>query len=380
MDANAAGLTAESEKQLERSPRIRRTIHVNAILSAPYLITNALATIVAGYGLLANSTAVVIGAMLIAALMGPILGLALAMVDGDTGLLRKALIAEAVGVGLVLGIGFLLGRLHFDIPLTEEILARTKPNLLDLFIALAGGAAAAYATVTPRLAAGLVGVAISTALVPPLTACGICFSRGLPSLGVSAFILFATNLVAIQCAASVVLFAFGFHNITRQDKGDRGYLRRLIVDGILFVSLTVFLTIQLKSTVNESAYHRRVRTKLAADLRRVPGAYLADVRFRSVDERDIVVAVVHVPNSIDPKITRYLESRLPRKSGRRVELHVRSLLTKETTVNGYLFEIDPTAEPVDDVTSPLRPADGTSDGIDQNTDPPKANGDAGDEE
>lgn len=152
-----------------------------------------------------------------------------------------------------------------------------------------------------------------------------------------------------------------------------------MIDGLLFVSLAVFLTIQLKSSLSESAYQRRVRTTLESGLRRIPGAFLADVRFRTVGERDIVVAVVHVPNSIDPKMTRDLESRLPRGNGRRVELHVRSLLTKETTANGYLFQIDPTSNPVDDVTSPLRPADAASDEGDK-PEPPRTNGAAGGDE
>ncbi len=84
---------------------------------------------------------------------------------------------------LVLCMALLIGVIHRDAPLTREILARTRPTLLDLIIALAGGAAGAYASASPRLSAGLVGVAIATALVPPLSACGICLGRGEANLG-----------------------------------------------------------------------------------------------------------------------------------------------------------------------------------------------------
>lgn len=146
---------------------VRRSIEIGAKLSQPYLVMNALATAVASYGLLADSTAVVIGAMIIAMLLGPIMGIALAMVDGDIRLLRESLIAETAGALLVIFIGWLIGSVHSDIAVAGEILSRTKPNLLDLAVAVFGGAAGAYATASPRVSVGLVGVAISTALVPP---------------------------------------------------------------------------------------------------------------------------------------------------------------------------------------------------------------------
>lgn len=154
----------------------RSEIHAAGSLNWPYVIMNVLSTVVASYGLLADSTAVVIGAMLIAMLLGPIIGIALGLVDGDNRLLGKALLAEFAGVLLVLATAFTIGTIHRDIPAGREILARTSPHLLDLMIALAGGAAGAYASVTPGLSSGLAGVAISTALAPPLAACAILIS------------------------------------------------------------------------------------------------------------------------------------------------------------------------------------------------------------
>lgn len=338
------GVTQPQNRHLAE---VRRSISVGARLSSPYLVMNALATVVASYGLLADSTAVVIGAMIIAMLLGPIMGLALAMVDGDTSLFRNSMVAEVLGAGLVVGIGALIGRLHFDIGITPEILSRTQPNLLDLAIALAGGAAGAYATASPRVSVGLVGVAISTALVPPLASCGICLSRGLIPQASGAFILFATNLVAIQCAASVVLYIFGFHNITQRQAGDRGYLRRLLVDGTIFVGLAVFLYFQLAATVAQRRFEELVRERLQRGIIGIPGAYLAETRFVVQGKRQIVIAVVRVPNSITPIQTAQLQTLLGKPEGRPVELHVRSLLTKETTSQGYLHEIQPDLPPAD---------------------------------
>ena len=88
-------------------------------------------------------------------------------------------------------------------------------------IALAGGAAGAYATVSPRLSVGLVGVAIATALVPPLSTCSICLARGDTRLAFGGFLLFFANLVAIQFASSVVMFLHGYHKMSKHFLGRR---------------------------------------------------------------------------------------------------------------------------------------------------------------
>ncbi len=329
------------------STEVRRDIKRGARLTMPYLIMNALATTVATYGLFANSTAVVIGAMIIAMLLGPIMGIALSLVDGDIVLLRRALWAEAVGAVLVVGIAWFLGSVHRDLSLTPEILSRVRPNLLDLMVALAGGAAGAYATVSPRISVGLVGVAISTALVPPLAVTGICLAWGHFTFAAGSFVLFATNLVAIQVASSIVLYLHGYHELTRGAWRDQAFVRRLIVDGVLLLALFVFLWVQLSSVIREKQHRLEVEQALEIGLRSVPGAVLAETRIIPGKEYDIIVALVRVPNSITPAQTDTLQAMLPLREGYPVQLHIRSQITKETTSEGYLHEIAPLSEPVD---------------------------------
>lgn len=330
---------AEQSKGTKEMEEVRHGIIAGATLSAPYLIMNTLATIVACYGLLSNSTAVVIGAMIIAMLLGPIMGLALAMVDGDLQLLRTAVIAETIGALMVVAIGMILGKIHSGIYLTPEILVRTRPNLLDLFIALAGGAAGAYATVSPRVAIGLVGVAISTALVPPLASCGICISRGAYGQAGGAFILFATNLVAIQVASSVVLYAFGYHKVSQRDASDKNYVFRIAADAALFILLAGFLSVQLSESIRAESTQRKIQETIVNGLRDIPGAYLTEVRNETHDPAELVFAVVRVPNSITPEQTKKIQSALESTFRRPFELHVRSLLTKEVTTAGYVYEL-----------------------------------------
>ena len=127
---------------------------------------------IATFGLSANSTAVIIGAMLVSPLMTPIFGVALGMLEGNPRLLGRALVAEFLGAALAIGAAYLIGTMDFTAgEATPEMLLRTRPNLLDLLVAIFAGFAGAYALVDARISPALPGVAIATAIVPPLATC-----------------------------------------------------------------------------------------------------------------------------------------------------------------------------------------------------------------
>lgn len=317
---------------------IRRRVYVNALLTGSFLLINLLATIVASYGLLANSTAVVIGAMLIATLLGPISGIALALVEGNQELLRKALFAECVGAAMVVTIATVIGKIHVDIPLSAEILARTHPNLLDLMIALAGGAAGGVAIVNKRLSQGLVGTAIATALVPPLASCGISLAHGETRLAWGAFLLFFANFVAIQFASSVVLLIAGFHDITQIRRNRNAYLVRNAVSLVTLVVLAAIFVGNFRETILKQAYRTSVQQSLTHSLRRYSGVTLDDIAIDDSRHPTVILAVVRTPYSFDPERVAAIEAELPRSDGGSPELHIQSVIVKETTRNGYLHE------------------------------------------
>ncbi len=332
-----------SQEEIQRR-NVRQEIAENAAFSRVYVIMNALATVVACYGLLQDSAAVVIGAMIIAMLLGPIAGIALALVDGDMALLRRAALAEVGGVLLVLGIAFILGKIHRTLPLTQELLARTTPNILDLMIALAGGAAGAYATVSPRLSASLVGVAIATALVPPLAACGLCLARGETRLAFGSFLLFFTNFVAIQFASSVVMFLNGYHRVIRRPEDRNLLYRQNAFSLVILLILTAALSVNFSRNIDKQQYETKLREHLEKALKPFPGVRLSDVRFEQTDDKEVVFATVITPYSLSPQRVGIVEDALPKPSQGRLELHIRSIIAKETTRNGYLHELPPTPD------------------------------------
>lgn len=171
-----------------------------------------LSTAIAVFGILADSTAVVIGAMLVAPLMFPVLGGAAAVVMGWPR--RIASRALLVVVGSLLAV-MLAAVISFVIPgraaiLPAELMARTSPNLLDLGIALAAGAAGAYGQVRRHAAEALTGVAVAVALVPPLAVVGITLQLTEWQLALGASLLYLANIVGIVIAASVTFIAAGF--------------------------------------------------------------------------------------------------------------------------------------------------------------------------
>lgn len=245
----------ENSKKIDHK-QIRLNIQADALPSKTFFIMNTLAAIIAGYGLLANSATVVIGAMLVAMMTGPISGIALALIDNRMILLRTSLKTLLGGVGLLTAVGILLGIIHYNIPMTGEILVRTRPNFMDLIVALAGGAAGAFASISPRLSVAVVGVAVATALVPPLVAMGILLAHFEWRLALGAFILVFTNMVAIQFSSSLVLWIAGFRRVTDQeaDQSALAFIKRNLISLIMLGFLTVYLSLNFLATVEKQHY------------------------------------------------------------------------------------------------------------------------------
>lgn len=173
-----------------------------------------LSTAIAAFGLIANSAAVVIGAMLVAPLMTPILALAASLTYLQTRRFVGSLIVVILGTAGAIAVGWLVstvasGSLTAD-HLSNELLARTTPNLLDLGIAIAAGLAAGYVLTHKGAGSSLPGVAIAVALVPPLATVGVALQLGASDRALGALLLYSTNLIAIVLSAAIVMMVTGF--------------------------------------------------------------------------------------------------------------------------------------------------------------------------
>ena len=175
-----------------------------------FTVMLTLSVVVAVMGMSADSVAVVIGAMLLAPLMQPVLATAACL---SMALVRKALwalVRVLLATVWCIAIAYVLARLIPDGPLSNEVEARTRPDIRDLVVALAAGAAGSYATVRRDISAALPGVAVAVALVPPLAAVGITLEANETDLAVGALLLYSANLAAIIFAGVMVFIASGF--------------------------------------------------------------------------------------------------------------------------------------------------------------------------
>ena len=216
-------------------------LQVGARWNIDFMMMMCLSTAIASLGLIQNSTAVVIGAMVVAPLMTPLIGAGLALVQGNTIFFRDSIKAMGFGIGAALLISLILGLIVPMEQLTPELLARGAPTIIDLGVAFLSGAAAAYAVARPSLLGALAGVAIAAALVPPLATVGISLAEGAWKVSEGAAILFATNLVAIILGAAFIYRRLGIQG-SRLGRGLPLWGRRTV---LFLCLLAVILTAPL---------------------------------------------------------------------------------------------------------------------------------------
>lgn len=229
-------LPAFTDKLFIEGPNApRRTVNFFVLL--------LLATVIATFGVLSNSTATVIGAMIVAPLMGPIMATAAAGIMGETRRLLRALTLVGVGVVAVIALAALLTlivpEVTISIPDNPEIVSRISPGLSALITALAAGAAGAFIITRAELADSMGGVAIAISLVPPLCVVGITLARGDVAAAGGAMLLFMTNFLAILLAGGLVFLLSGLGRLA--SSAERARARRtvyaLVILGTIFVTL-----------------------------------------------------------------------------------------------------------------------------------------------
>jgi uncharacterized hydrophobic protein (TIGR00271 family) len=195
----------------------------DARMSPVYVMLMLLSTLLATIGLYQNSTAVVIGAMLLAPLMSPIISFAMGILRWDYDLYRRSAFKIVIGISLALGSAALLTLLFPHKPVTSEMLSRLSPSLLDLGVAIFAGIAGAYTKSYKEILQSLAGVAIAVALVPPLAVAGIGLGRGDSYFFAQAFLLFSTNLVGIIVFAALTFRVLGY-SAAIKGKRSMGYV------------------------------------------------------------------------------------------------------------------------------------------------------------
>ncbi len=238
---------ADERKEEQKATAIREALYSsierNAHLDVNFVVLVILSTVVATIGLIENNIAVVIGAMVIAPLLGPNLALALGTSLGDWGLMARSLRTNIAGVAIAGGMAVVIGMLWPDVLDSPELMSRTVVGLDSIALALASGAAAAL-SITSGLPSVLVGVMVAVALLPPTATAGLMLGAGNYPLAGGAALLLAVNVVCVNLSAKVIFLIKGIQPRTWWQKTKAKKAMTLYL-GIWVLSLFVLITLIL---------------------------------------------------------------------------------------------------------------------------------------
>ncbi|WP_232839939.1 MULTISPECIES: TIGR00341 family protein [Nocardia] len=257
-----------------------------------FWIMLTLSSVIAVSGVIGDSTATVIGAMIVAPLSLPILGVALGIATSRVALIGRSLLLVAAGVGLVIVIGYLFAQLlpnPTNVLANSQVTGRTSPTLMDLTAALATGSVGVIALIRRDVGDVLPGVAIAISLVPPLGVVGVCLGSHAPGMALGAFVLFASNMVAMIVTATVVLVATGYARAA-----GAGQVRHGRAYAVLAAAL-VLVAVPMVANSLSSLWADRIASATASWLDGVPGAEVGQVTVHSDTATVEVLAPADLP-------------------------------------------------------------------------------------
>ncbi|MEL6385943.1 MAG: DUF389 domain-containing protein [Pseudomonadota bacterium] len=285
-------------------------VHEEGGVSGRYLFMTVMSCAVATLGLLLSSPAVIIGAMLISPLMGPIMLMGFSISILEWPALRTAIFAQACGILAALAIAYSIVALSPLKEATPEILARTQPNLFDLLVAVFSGLAGGYAVVH-RKGETIVGVAIATALMPPLAVVGFGLAIGDWAIAQGSFFLFMTNLLAIAFCVVGLSKLYGFG----EDHSPRHTVWQSILIFLVLGALAVPLGVALRDIAYQTTVSSQVRSELLSGY--VDGAAKIsefNVGVRRTGEIDVnaIVLTTDLVAGIGPALSDRLSERYDR--------------------------------------------------------------------
>jgi uncharacterized hydrophobic protein (TIGR00271 family) len=276
-----------------------------------------LASAIAAYGLLSDSVATVIGAMIVAPLMLPIMGLAFGVGLGDRRAILRSLTISLLGIGTAIAVGWALTvgfSSVIDVESNGQIMARTSPRLIDLLAALATGLAGAYATGRKDVSDTLPGVAIAISLVPPLANVGILLATGRPDLAQGSLLLFVTNYLAILLTGALMFTIMGYPSAYRAERSRRAKVTAISV--ALLLGLVIVVPLAYTSLLSVTSNFADSRATDAAEEWVSGSGY----RLVSVGVADDVVSIVVAGQGALPAVRDLEEALRGRLFGKSVSL------------------------------------------------------------
>ena len=295
---------------------VNRTLWRLSVPSFNFHFMLGLSAVISTLGLLANSVAIIIGAMIIAPLMGPIIGMAFSVAMGNRKLLRRSSFTLFKGIVLTVVVSWLTASAIGLETADSEILSRTNPTLIDFGIAMAAGMAGAFTQTRRSIADAIPGVAIAVALVPPLSVVGIGLALREQEIAFGSSLLFLTNLICIIFFGSLIFLFQSYGNIDRAKKG-------LALSTAVMFTLGIPLTLSMRDLIIQ----KNVRYQVSNTIIRETEVFKnSDIKSIVVKPRDgyllVNIEVAAIANSITQADITDLRKLLSSKIDRPIDLNV----------------------------------------------------------
>ena len=309
----------------------RKAIVLNDLVNASspgndFFIMILFSSAIATFGLIADLSVVTIGAQLIDPLMSPILGLAIASLSGLQRMFNRSFVAIVKGAGAAIGISALISFFTYRLPysihasIPHEVMVRTTASPFDLGIAIVGGAAAAYALAHPRLDAALPGVAIATALMPPLCTIGFGVAFQSTFIVLGAALQFFTNYAAITFAAIITFALLGFG--PNKFKKDEDLSHSVLVSAIMVLIIAIPLMMLAWNSVSTARLDNRVSDVIMGNLPDSVQPQLVDLEINSVENKTDITVTLRMVRELTSPETLFLHTVLVDQMGTPVTMRV----------------------------------------------------------
>ena len=284
--------------------KLHRELWTDASWNTNFIVFTISACLIATFGLISSSTAVIIGAMLIAPLMLPLRAIAFAALEGDFYLFRKGLFSIIGATLIAFFLSNITGQLVNVAEFGSEVLARTQPNLVDLAIAVVAGGISAFAKVRKGVSDAIAGTAIAVALMPPLCVVGLTASQAQYSFARGAFLLYLTNLLGITLSCMIVFILAGYSEISH-------------ALGWTFI-LTSILVLPLGASFIQLVRHAQLTTEITNQLLKnttliEEGFNNSDIEVDWTKENPIVYVTLQTDKDITSQQATKIENSINRK-------------------------------------------------------------------
>lgn len=299
----------------DRQRKVYNEIKESAQGDFDFFVLTIFSGIIITLGLVVDSSAVVIGGMLLAPLVWPILSLSLGIVKGRSKLVQNSSFTLLRSTLLIFVIAIIIGVISPSYALKgTEFLSRTSPTIFELFIALAAGFIGAFVIAYPKIGAAIAGVVVAAALVPPIAVMGVSVAHGNISLAGGAFILYLSNLIAVTFSASVLFFIARFKGPSSESGQERRKSNmRWALLFLLVMAIPLFLI--TSSTIKENKQQKIVREIVGAT---IPEAIITDVNIDEKSEVSIVNITIQYSGSLTNDQVNDLENVLSKRMRKEV--------------------------------------------------------------